>query len=58
MIGRAWTGERLYPTRQEAIADDQEYVAVYDNTERLYSTLGCKTPLDDKKDLGKVPENS
>jgi len=49
-----WTGDRLYRTRQEAIADVREYVAVYYNSQRLHSTLGYKTPLDYKKNLGKV----
>jgi transposase InsO family protein len=49
-----WTGDRLYRTRQEAIADVREYVAVYYNSQRLHSTLGYKTPLDYEKNLGNV----
>jgi putative transposase len=44
----------LYRTRQEAIADVREYVAVYYNAMRLHSALGYKTPLDYEKNLGKV----
>ena len=53
-LKREWTGDRLYRTRQEAIADVREYVAVYYNSKRLHSTLGYKTPLDYEKDLSKV----
>ena len=57
-LKREWTGDRLYRTRQEAIADVREYVAVYYNAQRLHSTLGYKTPLDYEKDLNKVSGNS
>jgi transposase InsO family protein len=53
-LKREWTGDRLYRTRQEAIADVREYVAVYYNSKRLHSTLGYKTPLDYEKTLNKV----
>ena len=53
-LKREWTGDRLYRTRQEAIADVREYVAVYYNSQRLHSTLGYRTPLDYEKDLNKV----
>jgi transposase InsO family protein len=53
-LKREWSGDRLYRTRQEAIADVREYVAVYYNSKRLHSTLGYKTPLDYEKDLNKV----
>ena len=53
-LKREWTGDRLYQTRQEAIADVREYVAVYYNSKRLHSTLGYKTPMDYEKDLNKV----
>lgn len=53
-LKREWTGDRLYRTRQEAIADVREYVAVYYNSQRLHSTLGYKTPLDYEKNLSKV----
>ena len=53
-LKREWTGDRLYKTRQEAIADVREYVAVYYNSRRLHSTLGYKTPLDYENDLNKV----
>ncbi len=53
-LKREWTGDRLCRTRQEAIADVREYVAVYDNAKCLHSTLGYKTPMDCEKDLNKV----
>lgn len=49
---------RLYRTRQEAIADVREYVAVYYNAQRLHSTLGYKTPMDYEKELNKVSGNT
>lgn len=56
-LKREWTGDRLYRTRQGAIADVREYVAVYYNAQRLHSTLGYRTPLDYEKDLNKVSGN-
>ena len=53
-LKREWTGDRLYRTRQAAIADVREYVAVYYNSKRLHSTLGYKTPMNYEKDLNKV----
>ena len=53
-LKREWTGDRLYRTRQEAIADVREYVAVYYNSRRLHSTLGYTTPMDYEKTLNKV----
>ncbi len=53
-LKREWTGDRLYRTRQEAIADVREYVAVYYNSRRLHSTLGYSTPMDYEKTLNKV----
>ena len=53
-LKREWTGDRLYRTRQEAIADVREYVAVYYNSKRLHSTLGYSTPMDYEKTLKKV----
>ena len=53
-LKREWTGDRLYRTRQEAIADVREYVAVYYNSKRLHSTLGYSTPMDYEKTLNKV----
>jgi len=57
-LKREWTGDCLYRTRQEAMADVREYVAVYYNSMRLHSTLGYKTPLDYEKNLNKVSGNS
>lgn len=57
-LKREWTGDRLYRTRQAAIADVREYVAVYYNSKRLHSTLGYKTPLNYEKGLNKVSGNS
>lgn len=45
-LKREWTGDCWYATRQAAIADVREYVAVYYNAQRLHSTLGYKTPID------------
>jgi putative transposase len=56
-LKREWTGDQLYRTRQAAITDVREYVAVYYNSKRLHSTLGYKTPLDYEKDLSKVSGN-
>lgn len=53
-LKREWTGDRLYRTRQAAIADVREYVAVYYNSVRLHSTLGYKTPMDYEKTFNKV----
>ena len=53
-LKREWTGDRLYQTRQEAIADVREYVAVYYNAQRLHSTLGYRTPPDYEKRLNNV----
>ena len=57
-LKREWTGDRLYKTRKEAIADVREYVAVYYNSRRLHSTLGYKTPMDYEKMLSNVSGNS
>jgi transposase InsO family protein len=53
-LKREWTGDRLYRTRQEAIADVREYVAVYYNSRRLHSTLGYTTPMNYEKRLNNV----
>ena len=53
-LKREWTGDRLYRTRQEVIADVREYVAVYYNSKRLHSKLSYKTPMSYEKDLNKV----
>lgn len=53
-LKREWTGDRLYRTRQAAVADVREYVAVYYNSKRLHSTLGYRTPIDYEKNLNKV----
>jgi len=55
-LKREWTGDRLYRTREQAIADVREYVAVYYNSKRLHSTLGYKTPMNYEKDLNEVSE--
>ena len=51
---REWIGDRLYRTRQAAIADVREYVAVYYNSKRLHSTPGYTAPMDYEKTLNKV----
>ena len=53
-LKREWTGDQLYRSRQAAIADVREYVAVYYNSMRLHSTLGYRTPMDYEKGLSKV----
>lgn len=53
-LKREWTGDRFYRTRQEAIADVREYVAVYYNSKRLHSTLGYMTPMNYERRLNKV----
>jgi putative transposase len=53
-LKREWTGDRWYRTRQQAIADVREYVAVYYNSKRLHSTLGYTTPMNYEKRLNKV----
>ena len=57
-LKREWTGDQLYRTRQAAIADVREYVAVYYNSRRLHSTLGYQTPMDYEKTLNNVSGNS
>lgn len=57
-LKREWTGDQLYRTREEAIADVREYVAVYYNSMRLHSALGYKTPMNYEKMLNKVSGNS
>lgn len=57
-LKREWTGDRLYRTRQAAIADVREYVMVYYNSKRLHSTLGYRTPMNYEKDLNEVSGNS
>ena len=53
-LKREWTGNRLYRTQQQAIADVREYVAMYYNSKRLHSTLGYTTPMNYEKRLNKV----
>lgn len=53
-LKREWTGNRLYRTHEEAMADVREYVAVYYNAKRLHSTLGCVTPMEYERNLNKV----
>lgn len=57
-LKREWTGDQLYRTREEAIADVREYVAVYYNSKRLHSTLDYMTPMDYEKTLNKVSGKS
>lgn len=57
-LKREWTGDRLYKTRQAAIADVREYVAVYYNAMRLHSTLGYQTPMNYENALNKVSGNA
>jgi putative transposase len=57
-LKREWTGNQLYKTREDAIADVREYVAVYYNSKRLHSTLDYMTPMDYEKTLNKVSGKS
>ncbi len=57
-LKREWTCDQGYCTREAAIADVREYVAVYYNAKRLHSTLGYKTPMDYEFNLSKVSKNS
>lgn len=57
-LKREWTGDRLYRTREEAIADVRVYVAVYYNSRRLHSTLDYTTPMDYENNLDKVSGNT
>lgn len=56
-LKREWTGDQLYPTRQAAINDVREYVAIYYNSQRLHSTLGYMTPMDYETGLSNVCGN-
>ena len=56
-LKREWTGDRSYRTRQEAMTDVREYVAVYYNSKRLHSTLGYMTPMNYEMILNKVCGN-
>ena len=53
-LKREWTADCCYRTRQEAIADVWEYLAVYYNSRRLRSTLGYTTPMDYQNVLDNV----
>lgn len=53
-LKREWIGDRLYRSREEAIADVREYVAVYYNSKRLHSTLGYTTPMEYERNPNKV----
>ena len=56
-LKREWTGDRSYRTRQEAMTDVREYVAVYYTSKRLHSTLGYMTPMNYEMILNKVSGN-
>ena len=57
-LKRESTGDQWYRTRQKAMADVREYVAVYYNSKRLHSTLSYKTPMNYENILNKVSGNS
>jgi putative transposase len=57
-LKREWTGDQWYATRQAAISDVREYVAVYYNAKHLHSTLGYTTPINYENRLNNVPEIS
>ena len=48
-LKREWIGDQLYMTREHAVNDIREYVAIYYNAKRLHSTLGYMTPLNFEK---------
>ena len=48
-LKREWIVDNDYRTREEAINDIREYVAVYYNSKRLHSTLEYMTPLEFEK---------
>ena len=56
-LKREWIADRQYQTRQQAISDVREYVAMYYNSKRLHSTLGYTTPMAYEKNLSKVSGN-
>ena len=57
-LKREWIGDLVYRTRQAAINDIREYIAIYYNAKRLHSTLGYQTPVDFEKGLNDVSGNS
>ena len=52
-LKQEWTGDRLYQTRQEAIADVREYLVVHYNSTHRHSTIGYTTPMNYETDLNK-----
>ena len=48
-----WIGDQVYPTREAAIRDMQEYMKYYDGV-RLHSTLGYRTPMEYENILNRV----
>lgn len=48
-LKREWIGDRLYQTRDQAIADIRDYIVGYYNSRRLHSTLGYVTPISFEK---------
>ena len=48
-----WIGDNVYPTREAAIRDMQEYMKYYDSV-RLHSTLGYRTPMEYENILSRV----
>ncbi len=48
-LKREWVGDQVCLTREEAVNDIKEYVAIYYNAKRLHSTLGYMTPLNYEK---------
>lgn len=48
-----WIGDSVYPTREAAIRDMQEYMKYYDGV-RLHSTLGYRTPMEYENGLNGV----
>jgi putative transposase len=48
-LKQEWIGDVLYHTREQAISDIREYIAVYYNAKRLHSSLGYMTPVEFEK---------
>lgn len=48
-LKQEWIGDTLYLTKEEAICDIREYIAVYYNAKRVHSSLGYRTPMEFEK---------
>lgn len=48
-LKQEWIGNTWYQTKEQAISDIREYIAVYYNAKRLHSSIGYMTPLEFEK---------